>query len=67
MQYRRGSFQILFFGEYGDKLKKETANSHTAAKTIETEYLIKNKNHSIVINRTISNSKDNDNKWDYIP
>lgn len=65
MRYSKGSYQILLFGEYGDKLTKKTADSYNEASTIANQYIDSMENGSAVINRTIWNSKDHDNNWDY--
>lgn len=65
MKYTRDSYQILLFGEFGDKMNKETALSLHEAREKAKTHLEKNKEYSAVINRTIWNSKSNNNKWDY--
>lgn len=67
MKYCRGSFQILLFGEYGDKIDTKTANSYTESQIIARQHTNIHKDNSFVINRTIYNSKDSNNKWDYTP
>jgi len=67
MLYRRGEFQVLLFGDYGNKTGKQEASSNQAATKIAQDHMALAKGNSAVINRTIWNSKDNDNKWDYIP
>ena len=66
MKYSRGSYQVILFGEYGDKLEKISEECFHKARTIADEHMALAKENSAVINRTIWNSKDNDNKWDYV-
>ena len=65
MKYSRDSYQILLFGEFGDKLKKKSAKSLHKARKKANKYINKNPTHSFVINRTIINSKHTGYKWDY--
>lgn len=65
MKYSRGSYQILYFGEVGNKLHKDTSTGFILARETVDAYLQENPTHSAVINRTEWNSKDCDNKWDY--
>lgn len=65
MKYSRDSYQILLFGEFGNKLEKQSASSLHEARTKADKHLNKNPEYSAVINRTLWNSKSNNNKWDY--
>jgi len=66
MLYRRGEFQVLLFDRYGNKLYTHTAQTNHEATDMLNMFLQLRPENSGVINRTIVNSKDEDNKWDYI-
>lgn len=65
MKYAVGEFQLILFGEYGEKLKTKSYKSVQKAKPKYNKHIAKNPRYSAVINRTIHNSLNNNDKWSY--
>ena len=67
MIYSRGDFQVLLFGEYGNKLYTHETQSYSESTDLADMFISLRPKCSAVINRTVWNSRDSDNKWDYVP
>ena len=65
MKYIMGDYIVLKFGEYGDKLGKDIAQSYKEARYICNSHEKQAKENSAVVMRVIWNSKDDNNKWNY--
>ena len=65
MKYIFGDFQVLLFGDHGDKIKTKTAESYHNAVVKARKHEAKNPRYSAVVTRVVYNSINDGHKWSY--
>ena len=67
VKYKTGSFMLILFSDVGGKINTTFYDSNYKASIARDKHIAEYANHSGVVLRILSNTKDSSEKWDYIP